>query len=77
MPEGDQRCCDTCLIIGQDVEGHWLVCENHGLMGGIFVSRDAALHFARTECCAFPGATIIFAGQPLPCPLLPAMEQAA
>ncbi|KRB85582.1 hypothetical protein ASE00_01945 [Sphingomonas sp. Root710] len=47
-----------CLVVGRDRAGHWLVREIHGLLGGIFVSREAALHFARQEGSALPGATI-------------------
>ena len=78
MSSGDDNVePDICLVVGQDLGGHWLVCENHGLIGGIFVSRDAAMRFAREELCAFPGATIIFAGKPLPSPLTAPMEKAA
>ncbi len=35
-----------CFVVGQDCDGHWLAVETHGLGGGIFVSRDAAWHYA-------------------------------
>jgi len=55
----------TILWVGQDREGHWLVQENHGLMEGRFVSREAAWQFARAERHGFPGAECAEAGQPL------------
>lgn len=53
---------DTVLLVGQDAAGHWMVQENHGLMEGLFISRDAALHYARMERHAFPGARIELTG---------------
>ena len=44
------------FVVGQDGSGHWLVVETHGLGGGIFVSQDAALHYARAESCHRAGA---------------------
>ena len=38
------------FVVGPDLEGHWLAVETHGFGGGIFVSRDAALGYARAEC---------------------------
>ena len=44
------------FIIGQDRAGSWVVRETHGLGGGIFASRDAALRYAEFECDHRPGA---------------------
>ena len=57
-PEADQRA--SVLYVGQDQAGHWLVQENHGLLEGRFISRDAAWRFARDEVHAFHGAVIVF-----------------
>ena len=43
------------FVVGQDVEGHWLAVETHGLGGGIFITRDAALHYALHETFKRPG----------------------
>ncbi|WP_313439749.1 hypothetical protein [Novosphingobium sp.] len=56
-PEPDQR--GSILYVGQDHAGHWLVQENHGLLEGRFISRDAAWRFARGEVHAFPEAKIL------------------
>jgi hypothetical protein len=53
------------LRVGQDGRGRWMVQENHGLIEGLFVSREAALHFARLERHAFPGARVELAAGPL------------
>lgn len=53
------------LLVGQDCRGRWMVQENHGLIEGLFVSREAALHFARLERHAFPGARVKLAVGPL------------
>jgi hypothetical protein len=52
------------FIIGQDREGHWIVREMHGLGGGMFVSRDAALNYAEFESGHRPGA-VRLTSQPL------------
>jgi hypothetical protein len=53
------------LLVGQDRRGRWMVQENHGLIEGVFISRDTAVHFANCERHAFPGARVEFAGAPL------------
>jgi hypothetical protein len=52
------------FLVGEDGEGHWLAVETHGLGGGIFVTKDAALHYARAETDKRPGA-VIFAPWPV------------
>jgi hypothetical protein len=37
------------FTICRDRHGHWLAVENHGLLGGVFVSRKAAERFALRE----------------------------
>ena len=44
------------FIIGQDCQGHWIAREAHGLAGGIFTSRQAALDYAEFETDRQPGA---------------------
>jgi hypothetical protein len=38
------------FVIAEDASSNWIVMEAHGLCGGVFTSRDAALHFADLEC---------------------------
>lgn len=48
------------FTVGRDAEGHWIVCDSECLIGGLFVNKEAALHFAIHEsertadsvCCA-------------------------
>ncbi|MBV9859595.1 MAG: hypothetical protein JO038_05775 [Alphaproteobacteria bacterium] len=35
--------------IAPDRSGHWLARDRNGLVGGVFVTREAALHFALFE----------------------------
>jgi hypothetical protein len=37
------------FVLGRDPGGHWIVQETHGLCGGLFASRDAAISYARFE----------------------------
>ena len=37
------------FTIGQDSHGHWVVQDEQGTCGGLFVDRDAALRFVRAE----------------------------
>jgi hypothetical protein len=37
------------FMVGQDSHGHWVVQDLDGIRGGLFVSRDAALRFVRSE----------------------------
>jgi hypothetical protein len=37
------------LFVGADPDGRWIVRDNHGLVGGLFSDRDAALRFAALE----------------------------
>jgi len=42
--------------VGRDHEGHWVAVESTGTSGGIFASREAALHYATMETARRPGA---------------------
>ena len=37
------------FVVGQHRSGLWVVTETHGLYGGIFCSKAAALRFAKFE----------------------------
>ena len=38
------------FMVGRDKRGRWIVQDQHGLVGGLFVNEAAALHFAGEEC---------------------------
>ncbi|WP_244595386.1 hypothetical protein [Bosea lathyri] len=50
-PSGDSR-----FVIGRDSQGRWVVCDQKGLVGGLFTDRDSAVHFAVFESDHAPGA---------------------
>lgn len=37
------------FVVGQDRRGYWVVQDQQGIRGGLFVNRDAALRFVRSE----------------------------
>lgn len=38
------------FTVGRDTAGKWIVSDARHLVGGIFVDRSTALHFAMAEC---------------------------
>jgi hypothetical protein len=49
-------------LVGKDKDGHWVVRDQAGLHGGIFVDRAAALHFALLENGHGPQAAVMVPG---------------
>lgn len=47
IPEPDEP---ATIYVGQDSAGHWLVQDSGHRLEGRFVSREAAIGFARGEC---------------------------
>jgi hypothetical protein len=43
------RASKTYFLLGQNTRGQWVIRENSGRTSGIFVSREAAIRFARLE----------------------------
>lgn len=43
------------FLVGRDEAGRWLALEDHGLAGGIFATKEAALHYASAETGRRPG----------------------
>jgi hypothetical protein len=43
-----------CFVLGRDRGGHWIVQESHGLCGGLFASKDAAVAYAKFESADRP-----------------------
>jgi hypothetical protein len=50
------------FMVGQDHRGNWVVQDQKGICGGLFVNRDAALRFARSENGYRPQATVMVSG---------------
>jgi hypothetical protein len=38
-----------CFVLGRDHGGHCIVQETHGLCGGLFTRKDAAISYAKFE----------------------------
>ena len=50
---------NSCLFIGQDRGGHWVVKDAYSLCGGLFVNRTEAIRFAMYECQRRPQSVIM------------------
>lgn len=50
------------FLIGRDSGGHWVVQDDRGLCGGLFVSRNEAMKFALFENGRHPEAIIAVPG---------------
>ena len=48
--------------IGRDADGHWVVQDERGLCGGLFVDRTQALKFALFENGHRPQAVVMVPG---------------
>jgi hypothetical protein len=49
----------SCLFIGQDHDGHWVVKDARSLCGGLFANRTEAIRFAMYECQRRPQSVIM------------------
>jgi hypothetical protein len=49
-------------MIGRDSEGRWVVQDQRGLCGGLFVDRNQALRFALFENGRHPEAVVMVPG---------------
>lgn len=50
------------FMIGQDRRGNWVVRDQKGIRGGLFVDRDAALRFVRFENGDRPQGVVMVSG---------------
>lgn len=50
------------FMIGQDERGNWVVQDECGSCGGLFVNREAALRFIRAENGREPQAIMMISG---------------
>jgi hypothetical protein len=50
------------FMVGQDRQGNWVVQEQNGVRGGLFVDRDAALRYVRSENAGRPQVVIMISG---------------
>jgi hypothetical protein len=62
-PPSTQSCTRSSLfLIGKDSRGNWVVQEERGSCGGLFVDRTEALKFAMFENGNRPQAVIMVPG---------------
>ena len=50
------------FTVGQNRRGNWVVRDQKGVCGGLFVTRDAALRFVRAENGYRPQAVVMVSG---------------
>jgi hypothetical protein len=50
------------FMVGQDQRGNWVVRDLQGVSGGLFVNREAALRFVRSENGYRPQAVVMVSG---------------
>ena len=61
-PSPDLRAKSPLFLIGKDSQGHWVVQDELGLCGGLFVGRTEALKFAMFENGHRPQAVVMVPG---------------
>jgi hypothetical protein len=47
------------FMVGQDTRGNWVVQDQKGMRGGLFVNREAALRYVRSENGFRPQAVVM------------------
>jgi hypothetical protein len=50
------------FMIGRDGRGNWVVQDQNGVRGGLFVDRAEALRYVRSENGNQPGAVVAVSG---------------
>jgi len=61
-PTCGSRLANALFLIGRNRRGHWVVQDQRGLCGGLFVNRAEALKFALLENGNKPQAVIMVPG---------------
>ncbi len=49
----------TIILVGEDTNGGFCVCESNGTVAGAFASRAEAVRFAEHESRAHPGSIVM------------------
>jgi hypothetical protein len=60
--ESEPPSCSSVFMIGQNSPGNWVVRDQSGLRGGLFVGRAEALRYARDEAGNHPRAVVMVNG---------------
>ena len=61
-PSPDAGTAATIFLVGRDSRGHWVVRDERGLRGGLFVDRNRAIRFAMDEAGNRPQAIKLVSG---------------
>jgi hypothetical protein len=61
-PSAEARDPSNIFLVGQDSHGHWVVQDERGLCGGLFVDRSKAIRFAMDETGRRPQAIRLVPG---------------
>jgi hypothetical protein len=61
-PSPDLCTTSPLFMIGKDSQGHWVVQDEQGLYGGLFIDRAEALKFAMFENGNRPQAVVMVPG---------------
>jgi hypothetical protein len=61
-PPSPEGCQSPLFLVGKDSHGNWVVQNQSGLSGGLFVSRDEALKFAMFESGGRPQSVMTMPG---------------
>jgi hypothetical protein len=61
-PSSYSQLTSSLFLIGKDSHGHWVVQDQRGLHGGLFVDRAQALKFALFENGNRPQAVVMVPG---------------
>jgi hypothetical protein len=60
--ESEPPSCSSVFMIGKDNRGNWVVRDQSGLRGGLFVGRAEALRYVRDEAGNHPKAVVMVNG---------------
>jgi hypothetical protein len=55
-PSTERSAASNIFLVGRDSRGHWVVQDERGLCGGLFVDRNKAIRFAMDETGKRPQA---------------------
>jgi hypothetical protein len=50
------------FMVGQDKRGNWVVQDQKGMRGGLFIDREAALRYVRSETGFKPQTVVMVSG---------------
>ena len=61
-PSPERSAASNIFLVGRDSRGHWVVQDERGLCGGLFVDRSKAIRFAMDETGKRPQAIKLVPG---------------